>query len=242
MKDAYDYACKIYLIHVIKYDFYLRSTLLLIFSDVSYLMKTDDDMYINIKELYNLVAANKDPHLLTGALICGAKPLRDPHNKWHSPYYMYQETVYPPYVSGTGYVMSSSTALILFKMALTVPAFHLEDVYITGILPTKVSEFAATRLDLLPATGSNKIVIKPKDDYRFSFFLAKNDACIYNKIISSHHLTMNEVRTMYQKVLNVRSKPEDCPKLKPKQLRPYSPGKCTKSKLNKVMQLKRVRP
>ena len=189
-------------------------------------MKTDDDMYINVKNLYKLVAENKDPYLLTGALICGAKPIRDPSNKWHSPHYMYQGTVYPNYVSGTGYVMSSSTALILFKMSLTIPAFHLEDVYISGILPSKVSELTAGRLDLLPSEGSNKIVIKPKDDYRFSFFQAKYDACIYNNIISSHHLSMEEIQTMYQKVVKIRLKPENCPKLKPRQLRPYSPGKC----------------
>ena len=61
-------------------------------------MKTDDDMYINVKELYKLVATNNVPHLLTGALICGAKPIRETHNKWHAPYYMYQGLVYPPYV------------------------------------------------------------------------------------------------------------------------------------------------
>ena len=63
-------------------------------------MKTDDDMYINIKQLYELVARNTVPHFLTGALICGAKPIRDPHNKWHSPRYMFEKHVYPDYVSG----------------------------------------------------------------------------------------------------------------------------------------------
>ena len=207
-------------------------------------MKTDDDMYINIKNLYEFVAKNTIPHMLAGALICGAKPIRDPHNKWHAPKYMFQDKVYPDYVSGTGYVMSNSAAKILFQMALTVPAFHLEDVYITGILPSKVATLTAKELSIPQSTPSSSnsnfmklissnsknlaqpVVIRPKDDYRFSFFTAKSDPCVYHKIISSHHLSMQQIRTMYGKVLKVRLKPEECPKLKQKELRPYSPGRC----------------
>ena len=216
--------------------------------DVSYVMKTDDDMYINIQQLYELVARNVVPHLLTGALICGARPIRDPHNKWHSPHYMFQGHVYPDYVSGTGYLMSYSTAMILFKMSLTVPAFHLEDVYITGILPSKLSELAAKESQnksssrksssLSPSDPKDLVVVKPKDDYRFSFFPAKDDPCVYHKIISSHHISMKQIRTMYAKVLKVRLKPKECPILKPKQLRPYSPGRCMSTL--KLKQLKKL--
>ena len=207
-------------------------------------MKTDDDMYINIKNLYELVARNTIPHMLTGALICGAKPIRDPHNKWHSPKYMFQDHIYPDYVSGTGYVMSYSAAKILFQMALAVPAFHLEDVYITGILPSKVATLAEKQMSILHSSTSSfnqsfthtlssnskgpirPVVIKPKDDYRFSFLRAKSDPCVYHQIISSHHLSMKQIREMYGKVLKVRLKPQECPKLKVKEIRPYTPGRC----------------
>lgn len=144
--------------------------------------------------------------------------------------------------------MSYSTALILFKMSLTVPAFHLEDVYITGILPSKVVEMSKKQLSLVHSSTSistksgssvsdpksvKPVVIIPKDDYRFSFFPAKSDPCVYNKIISSHHISMKQIREMYAKVLKVRLKPEDCPKLKPKELRPYSPGRCMNKLRNK---------
>lgn len=45
---------------------------------------------------------------------------------------MYSGKVYPPYLSGTGYVMSIETANTLYKTALVTPIFHLEDIYITG--------------------------------------------------------------------------------------------------------------
>ena len=210
--------------------------------DVGYVMKTDDDMYINIKNLYSLVSRNTVPNYLVGAEICGAKPIRDPHNKWHSPQYMFPGHVYPDYVSGTGYVMSYSSAVILYKMSLMVPAFHLEDVYITGILPAKVAELAAKQVKLLRASNTTKtksslfsidsdknihpVVLKPQDDYRFSFFLARDDPCVYHQIISSHHLSMKHIRAMHEKLTKVRLKPDQCKKLKPKELRPYTPGKC----------------
>lgn len=48
-----------------------------------YLMKTDDDMFINIpKLLETLNARPKSNGTLIGCLICGAKPISDPKNKW----------------------------------------------------------------------------------------------------------------------------------------------------------------
>jgi hypothetical protein len=43
---------------------------------VEYVMKTDDDMYINLPKLYELVQANKKPNLLLGSLICNAVPIK----------------------------------------------------------------------------------------------------------------------------------------------------------------------
>ena len=50
---------------------------------VPYVLKTDDDVYINLKNLFQVVETNKKPNLLLGTLICGANPIRDPYNKWY---------------------------------------------------------------------------------------------------------------------------------------------------------------
>lgn len=63
-------------------------------SHVPYILKTDDDVYINMNNLYKLVKMNKIPNLLMGTLICGAVPIRDPYNKWYSPHYMYDKKRY----------------------------------------------------------------------------------------------------------------------------------------------------
>ncbi len=84
------------------------------------------------------MVGNKKPNLLVGSLICGAVPIRDPHNKWYCPDYMFSRKVYPNYLSGTAYLMSRSAALTLFEAAAQVPIFHLEDIYVTGILAEQV--------------------------------------------------------------------------------------------------------
>ena len=92
------------------------------------------------------VVANKKPNLLVGSLICGAIPIRDPHNKWYCPDYMFSRKVYPNYLSGTSYLMSRSTALSLYEAAPKVPIFHLEDIYVSGILAEQVSQRLITKL------------------------------------------------------------------------------------------------
>ena len=69
---------------------------------VPYVLKTDDDVFINLKNLHALVTKNKKTNLLMGTLICGATPIRDPYNKWFSSKYMYGKKRYPNYLSGTG--------------------------------------------------------------------------------------------------------------------------------------------
>ncbi|XP_073974842.1 beta-1,3-galactosyltransferase 1-like isoform X2 [Rhodnius prolixus] len=96
-----------------------------------YLMKTDDDMFVNVANLSALLS-KANSTVLIGSLICRAKPILDIRNKWYVPKYIYKKSFYPNYLSGTGYVMSREVAAKLYDVALSTPIIHLEDVYITG--------------------------------------------------------------------------------------------------------------
>lgn len=170
-----------------------------------YVLKTDDDIYINIPQLYELVRTNRKPNLLVGTLICNAVPIKDPHNKWFVPRYMFHEKKYPNYLSGTGYLMNRVTAAKLYASALATPVFHLEDIYITGIL-------------------SRNVGIRPVDYIGFSYVRRELKACVFQKSISTHHIKHQEMLDMYAKLQ--KTKAEDCPKLKTKALRPYGAGRC----------------
>ncbi len=175
-----------------------------------YVLKTDDDVYINLPklklELLSRHSTNKDNEmLLVGSLHCGVVPIRDPYNKWVAPKYMFGEKLYPNYLSGTAYALSRHTAELLLKAALDTPIFHLEDVYITGIL-------------------ARKIGVRPEDHLGFSFVKRPFSTCLYAQTISSHHLTPEEMTLVADKLRKMA--PDKCKPIKKRLLRGYGPARC----------------
>jgi len=172
----------------------------------NYVLKTDDDMYVNLPKLVQLVRENRKPNLLMGCLICNAVPIKDPHNKWFNPRYMFNEKKYPNYLSGTGYLMHRDTAVQLYSVALSTPLFHLEDIYMTGILARKAR-------------------IRPIDNIGFSYVRRTLNSCLIKQSITTHQIKHKEMLDIYKKLK--KSIGAKCPKLKTKQLRNYGPGRCT---------------
>jgi len=170
-----------------------------------YVLKTDDDMYINLVKLWELVQANKKPKLLMGSLICNAVPIKDPYNKWYVPKYMFAERRYPNYLSGTAYLMSRQALAALYQASLDSPLFHLEDIYITGLLARKAG-------------------IRAQDHIGFSYTRRKLNSCLFRQTVSTHHVKHNEMRAIYDKL--VSSQATKCLPIRSKQLRDYGPGKC----------------
>lgn len=156
----------------------------------TFLMKTDDDMYLNIPPLVHTLKAGNSTNILLGSLICGAKPIKEIGNKWYTPSYMYSGKVYPNYLSGTGYVMSLDVASKLYEAALQTPIFHLEDVYITGIL-------------------SKSVKLRPRNNGGFTFVKRKYDPCVFKTAFTSHRLSPMEIRDQYSQ-LQVINLEEEC--------------------------------
>lgn len=67
-----------------------------------FLMKTDDDMFVNTKLIKELLT---DESLLIGKVIAGSKPFRTPISKWYTPEWLYKGEYFPTYLSGTGYII-----------------------------------------------------------------------------------------------------------------------------------------
>ena len=109
--------------------------------DVSYLLKTDDDMYINLHKLHDLASFYKKERLsdtLVGSLVCTSLPVRDSNNKWYMAKEIYQERRYPSYLhGGASYLMSKSAAKKLYANSMETPINHIEDLYVTGVLSAK---------------------------------------------------------------------------------------------------------
>ncbi|KAK0163512.1 hypothetical protein PV327_007187 [Microctonus hyperodae] len=148
----------------------------------TYLMKTDDDMYINVEGLVK--ALKLRPHIkgsLIGSLICNARPISDPKNKWYTPKYMFSEKIYPNYLSGTGYVMSLDVASKLYHAALETPLLHLEDVYITGLCARNAK-------------------LRPINHPGFSYVPRKLDYCVLKSAITAHKVNSSVMYSIWNKL------------------------------------------
>ena len=177
-------------------------------SHVPYLLKCDDDVFLNTKNLHNLVSKITVDDVLIGYLSCGNKPVRDTKSKWYIPESIYAEDYFPPYLIGPGYLMSASAAQKLFRAARHVPWFIWEDVYLTGmvaraagITPNDHSDFNqyyspfTQRWDNLQ---SSSILTS-----FFNQFL-QTDPCIYSQIILvMYNLRINDIIRIAEVVDNL---------------------------------------
>nr|CAG4648786.1 EOG090X0A8N [Polyphemus pediculus] len=152
---------------------------------VTFVLKTDDDMFVNVPALVHHLAQPAIRHrkdLIVGSLFCRVAPIKDLHSKWYSPQFMFSGKEYPDYVSGTGYVISGGLISTLFENAMQVPLFHLEDIFITGMV----------------ARQSN---ITPENFHLFSYLKQPlNLTCLYQKIFTSHGLKPAELRSIWQRL------------------------------------------
>lgn len=102
----------------------------------------------------------------------------------YSPQFMFGGKEYPDYVSGTGYVISGALVPKLFESAILVPLFHLEDVFVTGMVARRAN-------------------VVPENFHLFSFVKHPTDnACLYRKVITSHGLSPDELVKVWSHVRN----------------------------------------
>jgi len=106
-------------------------------SSVPFVLKTDDDMLINvrglIKELANDTYQPSQP-MIIGRIQNRPKPFRTSSSKWYLPSWLYSEERLPAFASGTGYVMTQRAVADVYSKSLDVPLIPLEDVFISGLV------------------------------------------------------------------------------------------------------------
>ena len=117
-------------------------------SKAKFVMKTDDDMYVNIELLQALIKQIPHDNFLGGTCWGPSPPHRDRESKWYVPFDSYRGGSFPAMCSGTGYIMSSNIIPKILTTSQNIPFFHLEDVYLAlcvkklGLYPTSVSGFS----------------------------------------------------------------------------------------------------
>ena len=103
-------------------------------SNAKYLLKSDDDMFINVPYLISVLKENEIN--MTGAIMGPyndrSKVMRS--GKWKLSEKEFPFSFLPPYESGAAYVIEASLVKPLFNASRYVPWMFIDDVYVTGIL------------------------------------------------------------------------------------------------------------
>ncbi|KAK7175719.1 hypothetical protein R3I93_000094 [Phoxinus phoxinus] len=136
--------------------------------NASYAMKIDSDMFLNVKNLVNMLLPAPKQNYMTGLVARSAMVLRNPHSKWYLPITVYSPALYPPYALGLGYVFSLDLAGKLVKAAQLVKPVYIEDVYI-GMCMNHLG-IALT---------------DPPDGSLFNVFPVDYNRCRYSKLIAT---------------------------------------------------------
>lgn len=142
---------------------------------VKYILKVDDDMFINVDNFLNVTENKNDSKTIMGELAHDWPPVRSAKNKWFTSYNDYPFSIYPDFVFGPSYLLTGDSAKSLYDESLKLNLFHLEDVYITGF----VAEKAKVKRMNLPAMFNTPRDLQP---------------CNYRNLLSSHGHTPPDIR------------------------------------------------
>ncbi|KAK2716024.1 beta-1,3-galactosyltransferase 5-like isoform X2 [Artemia franciscana] len=126
-----------------------------------YLLKVDDDVFVNIKHLKNLLSTLNDTNIIYGTLFKKFKPVRDMESKYFISAQLFQGDYYPDFARGPAYLLTHNSISDLLKESRHSKPFPLEDVYFTGILAEKLnikrSDVPYFLLDKVPARTRHPI-------------------------------------------------------------------------------------
>lgn len=146
-----------------------------------FVLKVDDDMYVNVPNLLTALLEQKKDAFVMGFSFTGATPVQNKKSKWYTPIEDFDEKVYPRYTSGTAYSMTTKAAVLLYKAAKTIKLFWLEDIYITGLCARKAGVLVVHN------SGFNYERLNP-------------DGCTFRKVITGHRYTAEDKRQIHKQV------------------------------------------
>lgn len=108
--------------------------------EAKFLIKLDDDVHVNVRKLLKFL--QDVPEDEAGNLIAGYKYERvridtNPLSKWYIPAFLWPQMELPYFAAGFFYILGVDAVPKLYNASLrTAHLFHLEDVFLTGIVGT----------------------------------------------------------------------------------------------------------
>lgn len=155
---------------------------------VPFLLKTDDDMFINIPKLLSFIDKHRmDKKTIFGRLAKKWKPIRNKKSKYYVSPQQYYPPVFPQFTTGPAYLITCDAVHDIYNKALNQTYLKLEDVFTTGIVAQLVNV--------------RRIHINEFLNRRIAF-----NACNIRKAISIHMVKANEQYDLWKKLLDSNTK------------------------------------
>ncbi|XP_069119851.1 beta-1,3-galactosyltransferase 1-like [Argopecten irradians] len=144
-------------------------------------LKIDDDIFVNIPNLMDVLSKVTHPRIIIGHLFVGARPIQNRHSKWHTAKEDFPRDVYPPYVSGTCYILSRQAAIDIYHTSLYTKLFWLEDIYITGICAERAK-------------------IKLVHESEITYMTREVSGCAFEHALTGHEVKPHEMYKIYSEL------------------------------------------
>ncbi|KAM4675855.1 beta-1,3-galactosyltransferase 2-like [Discoglossus pictus] len=148
----------------------------------SYVMKIDNDMFLNVEYLVHHVLRPKLPvhnNYFSGYIVSNTGPLRSKAYKWYVPKEVYPNDTYPPYCAGPGYVFSADMARKIYDVAQVIRVVPMEDSFM-GI--------CLYELHIKPTEPSGAYFNGHRIDYNI---------CKFKSLVTVHHYGKDELMKIW---------------------------------------------
>lgn len=158
-------------------------------SESHFVLKTDDDMFINMPLLISFVdSKSTEQRVLYGRMAKGWKPVRNKKSKYYIDASTYSRTRYPDFLTGPAYLFTSDVVEDIYHKTLDTTFFPLEDVLVTGIV-------------------GESLKLRRVGDSRFRNEKIKlTDTCSLLKTVSIHMVKYEEQFDIYKRTLDGKAK------------------------------------
>ncbi|XP_045118962.1 UDP-GlcNAc:betaGal beta-1,3-N-acetylglucosaminyltransferase 7-like isoform X2 [Portunus trituberculatus] len=158
-------------------------------SESHFVLKTDDDMFINMPLLISFVdSKSTEQRVLYGRMAKGWKPVRNKKSKYYIDAGTYSRTRYPDFLTGPAYLFTSDVVEDIYHKTLDTTFFPLEDVLVTGIV-------------------GESLRLRRVGDSRFRNEKIKlTDTCSLLKTVSIHMVKYEEQFDIYKRTLDGKAK------------------------------------
>ncbi|KAM4036921.1 beta-1,3-galactosyltransferase 5-like isoform 1-T1 [Anomaloglossus baeobatrachus] len=147
-------------------------------TEVDYIFKGDDDVFVNVHLVLDLIKDFGSPDLVHGYHQHRPSVLR--YTKYRITESLYPSKKYPGFVSGGGFIFSGASVSSLYEASCKMPVFPLDDVYF-GFL----------------ALAAN---LTYRHDPRFHVLGLRYDVCQYKKALMVHGIIPDRLLQIWGEV------------------------------------------